>query len=88
VRSYDAALPFLEGGAPRAALGSIARIGDEIENRPGLFLDDDRWFGRVPIYALPRTLAPRAGFDPLALREEVLGRSGNVGLLPVVYERG
>jgi phosphatidylethanolamine-binding protein (PEBP) family uncharacterized protein len=40
------------------------------------------------LYALPSALAPRAGFDPLALREEVLGRSGNVGLLPAVYERG
>lgn len=42
----------------------------------------------LAVYALPGALAPRAGFDPLALREEVLGLSGNVGLLPAVYERG
>lgn len=40
------------------------------------------------IYALPRELSPKQGFDARELRKEVLDLSGNVGLLPAVYERG
>jgi phosphatidylethanolamine-binding protein (PEBP) family uncharacterized protein len=40
------------------------------------------------VYALPRSLALKRGFDPLIARQEVLDASGNVGLLPAVYERG
>jgi phosphatidylethanolamine-binding protein (PEBP) family uncharacterized protein len=40
------------------------------------------------LYALPRGLSPAKGFNPLALREQVLALSGNVGFLPTVYERG
>ena len=40
------------------------------------------------VYALPRRLAPPNGFDGREFRKEVLGVSGNVGLLPAVYERG
>jgi len=40
------------------------------------------------LYALPRSLSPPKGFDALGLRKEVLDVSGNVGLLPAVYERG
>jgi phosphatidylethanolamine-binding protein (PEBP) family uncharacterized protein len=40
------------------------------------------------LYALPNRLSPTKGFDPLALREQVLDASGNVGFLPTVYERG
>jgi hypothetical protein len=39
------------------------------------------------LYALPEWLAPARGFDPRALRREVLGVSGNVGLLPAFYAR-
>lgn len=42
----------------------------------------------LALYALPRTLSPKPGFDPLAFRQEVLDASGDVGLLPGVYERG
>ncbi len=42
----------------------------------------------LALYALPRSLSPQRGFDPLALRQEILDVSGNVGLLPAVYERG
>ena len=40
------------------------------------------------LYALRQSLAPSKGFDARELRKEVLGASGNVGLLPAVYERG
>ncbi len=40
------------------------------------------------LYALPRQLSPGRGFDPSALRKEVLQVSGDVGLLPTVYLRG
>jgi phosphatidylethanolamine-binding protein (PEBP) family uncharacterized protein len=40
------------------------------------------------VYALPSALSPPKGFDARELRKEVLGVSGNVGLLPAVYARG
>jgi hypothetical protein len=40
------------------------------------------------LYALPKRLQPKSGFDARALREEVLATSGDVGLLPAVYARG
>lgn len=40
------------------------------------------------LYALPQSLLPSKGFDARELRKEILGVSGNVGLLPAVYERG
>ncbi len=40
------------------------------------------------LYALPRRLSPRPGFDARELRREILDVSGNVGLLPAVYARG
>jgi phosphatidylethanolamine-binding protein (PEBP) family uncharacterized protein len=40
------------------------------------------------LYALPRELGLRRGFDPKAARKAVLDLSGNAGLLPAVYERG
>jgi phosphatidylethanolamine-binding protein (PEBP) family uncharacterized protein len=40
------------------------------------------------VFALPRKLSPAQGFDPSALRREVLGASGNVGLLALSYARG
>jgi phosphatidylethanolamine-binding protein (PEBP) family uncharacterized protein len=40
------------------------------------------------LYALPQKLSPSKGFDARELRKEILATSGNVGLLPAVYERG
>lgn len=40
------------------------------------------------LYALSRRLSPDQGFDPHALREEVLDASGNVGILAASYVRG
>ena len=40
------------------------------------------------IYALPQALSRKQGFDARELRKEILDVSGNVGLLPAVYERG
>ncbi len=39
------------------------------------------------LYALPRALPAKRGFDPLALRKEVLATSGSVGLLAGTYAR-
>lgn len=39
------------------------------------------------VFALPKKLSPSQGFDPSALRTEVLGISGNVGLLALSYSR-
>jgi hypothetical protein len=39
------------------------------------------------LFALPKKLSPAQGFDPLALRQEVLNTSGNVGLLALSYAR-
>lgn len=39
------------------------------------------------LYALPESLSPKRGFDPAPLREEILGLSGNVGLMAGVYRR-
>jgi phosphatidylethanolamine-binding protein (PEBP) family uncharacterized protein len=40
------------------------------------------------LYALPRALSPKKGFDPAQLRTEILAQAGNVGLLPAIYARG
>jgi len=40
------------------------------------------------VFALPKKLSVAPGFDPSALRREVLGASGNVGLLALSYTRG
>jgi phosphatidylethanolamine-binding protein (PEBP) family uncharacterized protein len=40
------------------------------------------------LFALPKALSPKQGFDPRAFHEEVLGVSGNAGLLAVSYARG
>jgi Raf kinase inhibitor-like YbhB/YbcL family protein len=40
------------------------------------------------VFALPKKLSAAPGFDPSALRKEVLAISGNVGLLALNYTRG
>lgn len=40
------------------------------------------------IYALPRALSPKPGFDAREMRQQILDVSGNVGLLSVSYTRG
>jgi hypothetical protein len=40
------------------------------------------------LYALPRRLSLKRGFDAREARKEILATSGDVGLLPAVYERG
>ncbi len=37
------------------------------------------------LYALPQALTPKRGFDPMGLRKEVLGLSGDVGLVTAAY---
>jgi phosphatidylethanolamine-binding protein (PEBP) family uncharacterized protein len=40
------------------------------------------------LYALPQSLSPERGFDPMELRKEVMQASGNAGLLAVAYLGG
>jgi phosphatidylethanolamine-binding protein (PEBP) family uncharacterized protein len=40
------------------------------------------------LYALPEGLSLKRGFDAREVRKQILDSSGNVGLLPAVYERG
>lgn len=40
------------------------------------------------LFALPKSLSPSQGFEPFALRNEVLDASANVGLLALSYARG
>jgi phosphatidylethanolamine-binding protein (PEBP) family uncharacterized protein len=40
------------------------------------------------LYALPQSLSLKRGFDAREVRKRILDVSGNVGLLPAVYERG
>ena len=40
------------------------------------------------LFAVPKKLSPSPGFEPLALRKEVLDASGNVGLLALDYAHG
>jgi phosphatidylethanolamine-binding protein (PEBP) family uncharacterized protein len=40
------------------------------------------------LYALPQSLELKRGFDAREVRKQILDASGNVGLLPAVYERG
>jgi phosphatidylethanolamine-binding protein (PEBP) family uncharacterized protein len=40
------------------------------------------------LYALPQSLSLNRGFDAREVRKQILDVSGNVGLLPAVYERG
>jgi phosphatidylethanolamine-binding protein (PEBP) family uncharacterized protein len=40
------------------------------------------------LYALPKALRPGKGFNPAALRKEVLDISGNAGLLATSYGKG
>ncbi len=40
------------------------------------------------VYALPRHLELKRGFDGLTARQEVLDVSGDVGLLPALAEHG
>jgi phosphatidylethanolamine-binding protein (PEBP) family uncharacterized protein len=37
------------------------------------------------LYALPKSLSPKRGFDPMGLRKQVLGLSGDVGLVTAAY---
>jgi len=40
------------------------------------------------LFALPKSLSPSQGFEPLALRKAVAEVSGNAGLLALSYARG
>jgi phosphatidylethanolamine-binding protein (PEBP) family uncharacterized protein len=82
----DPALSEIEAGRlpPGAVVGtnSFGKRGYEL-CPPG---DGEAYM--FALYALPRSLSPKKGFDPGQLREEILAQAGNVGLLPAIYARG
>ena len=73
------------GGLPKGAIvgrNSFGKAGYEICPEGGA---ETYMF---TVFALPKELSPAPGFDPSALRREVLDISGNVGLLALSYTRG
>lgn len=74
-----------EGKLPKGAItgkNSFGQNGYSIcppQGKPETFL--------FSLYAIPRPLAPKRGFDPAALREQILAQAGNVGLLAASYRR-
>lgn len=74
-----------EGKLPQGAItgkNSFGQNGYSVcppQGKPQTFL--------FSLYAVPRPLAPKRGFDPAALREQILAQAGNVGLLAASYRR-
>lgn len=87
VAGLDPGLESIEAGQlPRGAVVGINSFG-----KRGYSICPPAGSGEIYIFALfalPRSLSPKQGFDPRALREEILDVSGNVGLLTAVYGRG
>jgi phosphatidylethanolamine-binding protein (PEBP) family uncharacterized protein len=85
VAGLDPALTGIEAGKlPKGAVAgtnSFAKQGYEI-------CPEGSEIYIFAIYALPRALSPRRGFDARELRRQILGLSGHAGLLPVTYTRG
>lgn len=86
VAGIDPSLTAIEAGsAPRGAVlgqNSFGHRGYSICPPPGKA--ETIVFA---LYALPEALHPKAGFDPMGLRTEVLARSHNSGLMAVSYAR-
>jgi phosphatidylethanolamine-binding protein (PEBP) family uncharacterized protein len=85
VAGLDAGLTGIEAGElPKGAVVGTSSFGKRgYEICPG-----DSEIYLFAVYALPRALSPRPGFDARELRKQVLDVSGNVGLLSVTYTRG
>lgn len=86
VAGIDPSLTSIEAGAlPKGAVmgqNSFGKIGYEICPPSG---SAETYI--FALYALPKRLAADRGFDPTALREEVLQVSGDAGLMATSYAR-
>jgi phosphatidylethanolamine-binding protein (PEBP) family uncharacterized protein len=87
VAGLQPSLTGIEAGKlPRGAIigtNSFGKRGYEICPPPG---SGETYI--FAVYALPRALSPRRGFDARELRQQVLDVSGDVGLLSASYTRG
>jgi len=70
-----------EGKLPRGAVVGRNSFG---ETAYGICPDTSETY-MFALYALPKKLSPSRGFEPMALRREVLDSSGDVGLLALSY---
>jgi phosphatidylethanolamine-binding protein (PEBP) family uncharacterized protein len=84
VAGLDPSLEGIEAGKlPKGAITGQNSFGKESYSicppagKPETFI--------FALYALPQPLSPKRGFDPTALRKEILGLSGNVGLMAASY---
>lgn len=87
VAGLDPTLSGIEAGKlPKGAItgtNGFGRRGYEICPPPGS--------GEIyifAVYALPRALSPKPGFDGRELRKQILDVSGNAGLFSAAYNRG
>ncbi|HWA53398.1 MAG TPA: YbhB/YbcL family Raf kinase inhibitor-like protein [Solirubrobacterales bacterium] len=86
VAGIDPSSESLEAGA----LPSGAVVGTNSFGKPGYDICPEAGGAETYIFALfalPRSLSPKPGFDPRALRAQTLGLSGDVGLLTAIYAR-
>lgn len=87
VAGIDPALTGIEAG--RLPKGGV--VGTNSYGKQGYEICPPAGSGETylfALYALPRALSPRPGFDARELRRQILEVSGNVGLYPVAYSRG
>jgi phosphatidylethanolamine-binding protein (PEBP) family uncharacterized protein len=87
VAGLDPALSGIEAGKlPKGAI-----IGTNGFGKPGYEICPPSGGGEIyifAVYALPRALSPKPGFDGRELRKEILDVSGNAGLYSAAYQRG
>ena len=86
VAGLDPSLASLEEG--KLPAGAVA--GKNSFGRRGYSICPQKGGGEnyiFMLYAIPKALSPKPGFDPLELREAVLAEHGNVGLLGTSYAR-
>jgi phosphatidylethanolamine-binding protein (PEBP) family uncharacterized protein len=90
---FDWALAGLDpslGGIEAARLPSGAILGQNSFGERGYSIcpPAGKETYMFALYALPKRLSPPRGFDPGALRKEILALSASVGFLPATYSRG
>jgi phosphatidylethanolamine-binding protein (PEBP) family uncharacterized protein len=85
VADLDPALTGIEAG--KLPVGAVVGV-NSFGKRGYEICPDGSEIYIFAVYALPRALSPKPGFDARDLRRQVLGVSGNVGLFPVAYTRG
>ena len=86
-----AGLDPLSGGIEAATLPKGAVLGQNSFGHTDYSICPPKGRGETymfALYALPKALGPKKGFDPLALREAALQASESAGLMATSYARG